>query len=133
MRTWLYNRIKGITALPAGFKADNKIIMSGSADNPAPPFAIIQMGVEQGVLGMPDSARTQEIPFTVWLHDKPGSFLNIDNAAVALKDGLPTPLGAVVGAMSVFECKWEVTGEDAYDDHYSTSTRPVRFKLTTHR
>jgi hypothetical protein len=128
MRTWIFNRIKA--ALPSAF--GNRVISSGAADSPTAPFVVIQMGVEQPVLGMPASAQVQTIPFIVWVHDKPGSMLNIDDAAVALKHALPTPDGAAVGGMSVFECKWDSTGEDAYDDHYSTNTRPVRFVLTTH-
>lgn len=131
MRTWIYNRIKAIATLPGGMK--DRIISSGSADNPTPPFIVVSMGVEQPVPGMPTSSRTQTIPFTVWVHDAPGSMLNIDDAAVQLKNVLPTADGAQAGGMSVFECKWTDTGEDAYDDHYNTNTRPVRFVLTTRR
>lgn len=131
MRTWLYNRIKAIDALPQGFK--DRLISSGDADNPSAPFAIVQMGVEQPVLGMPTSAGAMTIPFTVWLHDEPGSMLSIDDGAVALKDGLPVPNGAVVGGLSLYEVKWVGTGEDAFDDHYGTNTRPVRFEMTARR
>lgn len=129
MRTWIYNRIKAILGDPTIWS----ITSSGSADNPAPPFMVVSMGVEQPPLGMPASSRTQQIPFTVWVHDKPGSMVRIDEMAVALKDGLPTDLGAVVGGMSVLGLAWTDIGEDAYDDHYSTNTRPVRFVLTTRR
>jgi len=135
MRTWLYNRIKAAIeaagGMPDGLK--DRIVSSGSADNPTPPFIVLSMGVEQPPLGMPASSRTQQIPFTCWIHDKPGSMINIDNIGVALKDALPTDLGAVVGNMSVLGLKWTDTGEDAFDDHYNTNTRPVRFELTTRR
>jgi hypothetical protein len=91
------------------------------------------MGIEQPPLGMPMEARAQSIPFTVWVHDEPGSMLNIDDAAVALKDNLPIADGAVVGGMSVYEVRWSETGEDSYDDHYKTNCRPVRFSMMTRR
>lgn len=131
MRTWIYNRIKAAAGLPTGM--GDRVISSGAADSPTRPFIVIQMGVEQPVPGMPASARVQTIPFTAWVHDKPGSMLNIDEAAKALKNALPTPDGAVAGGMTVYECKWTDTGEDAYDDHYATNTRPVRFTITSHR
>lgn len=133
MRTWIYNRVKGLDALPAAFKADGKIISSGSADSPVAPFLMVNMNVEQPIPGMPAEMRVQEIPFTIWVHDTPGSMLNIDDAAIALKSGLPTVDGLVVGNLSVFEVRWTETGEDAYDDHFKTNCRPVRFSMTTRR
>lgn len=129
MRTWIYNRIKAISGLPAGLA--DKIISSGSAENPAPPFILVSMGVEQKPLGMPAESRTQSIPFTVWVHDKPGSMLQIDDVAKLLKDNLPTLDGAVVGSMSIYQLVWEETGQDAYDDHFGTNARPVRFSMMT--
>lgn len=127
MRTWIYNRVKAIIATWDVYGA-------GAADNPqSKPFAVITMDPELPTLGMPAEMRTQDIPFTVWLHDDPGSMLAIDDAAIALKSGMPTTSGAVVGGMSVYECRWEMTGNDAYDDHYNTSSRPVRFSLITRR
>lgn len=132
MRTWLYNRIRAIATLPTGVA--DRIISSGSADTPQQhPFLILSMGVEQSALGMPASMRAQQIPFTVWVHDKPGSMLVIDDIAVALKNNLPTADGAVVGGMSVYEVRWTDTGEDTYDDHFKTNTRPVRFSMMTRR
>lgn len=135
MRTWLYNRVKGLAGIPAAFGAgaDRRVISSGSEDQPEKPFIVIQMGVEQPVLGMPAEMRTQTIPVTVWLHDEPGSMLLIDDAANALKDNLPVPAGAVVGSMSVYEVRWVETGQDAYDDHWETNCRPVRFVMTTRK
>jgi hypothetical protein len=135
MRTWIYNRIKAAIEAAAGMPANlkDRIISSGSADNPTPPFIVVSMGVEQPPLGMPASSRTQQIPFTAWVHDKPGSMVAIDDIAKTLKDALPTDSGAVVGNMSVLGCIWTDTGEDAFDDHYNTNTRPVRFMLTTRR
>ena len=130
MRTWLYNKIKAIPAVID--KVGTRVISSGSADNPTAPFIVVSMGTEQPALGMPASSRTQTIPVTVWVHDRPGSMLAIDEVAVALKNALPVPDGAVVGSMTVYECRWTDTGEDAFDDHYSTNCRPVRFTLTTH-
>ena len=128
MRTWLYNRIKGLAGMPAGIA----VISSGAADNPVAPFVIVQMGVEEPPLGAIAEERTQQIPFTVWVHDRPGSMISIDDICVALKDGLPVE-GIVVGNMSIYRLKWESTGQDAYDDHYKTNTRPVRFSMMTRR
>lgn len=126
MRTWLYNRIDALLAM--------RVFSSGSGDDPSMrPFAVLSMEVEQPFLGMPTEARVAGIPFTVWLHDSPGSMLAVDDAAVALKNGLPTVDGAVVGGLSVLGVKWESTGADAADDHYGTNTRPVRFSMTIRR
>lgn len=131
MRTWLYNRIKAIVSLASPFKDD--LISSGSADNPVAPFLIVSMGTERTPLGMTFSSRTQEIPFTIWVHDTPGSMLAIDDASVALKNGIPTPDGFMVGGMSVYNVEWVETGADSYDDHFKTNCRPVRFRMMTRR
>lgn len=131
MRTWVYNRIKAITGLPAGII--DRIISSGSGDNPASPFMVVQMGTEDTPLGATAEERTQQVPFTVWVHDKPGSMVQIDDVCVLLKNNLPTEDGIKVGNMSVYRLKWESTGEDAYDDHFGTNTRPVRFSMMTRR
>lgn len=135
MRTWLYNRVQDLLGIPASFGAANsrRVISSGAADTPAFPFIVIQMGVEQNIPGMPAETKVQTIPFTVWLHDEPGSMLLIDEAATALKDNLPVPAGAVVGSMSVYEVRWVETGQDAYDDHWRSNCRPVRFVMTTRK
>lgn len=135
MRTWLYNRIKAMAGIPAAFGAGPmlRLISSGAADQEQPPFLLVSMGVEQTFPGIPKSMGAQTIPFTVWVHDSPGSMLNIDNAAQALKDNLPLPNGAVVGGMSIYELVWVETGQDSYDDFYKTNCRPVRFVMTTAR
>lgn len=135
MRTWIYNRIRGLGDIPAAFGAGSamRVISSGSADMPAKPFIVVSMGVEQPVPGMPAEAGLKTIPFTVYVHDTPGSMLHIDDAAVALQNGLPVPAGAVVGSMSVYECRWTETGQDGFDDHWGTNVRPVRFALVTRR
>lgn len=131
MRTWLYNRISNLAGLADEFK--NNVMSSGSADNPSKPFLMITMGTEAPPLGLPRSARAQDVPFTIWVHDAPGSMVKIDEACVALKDGLPTEDGFMVGAMSVYGVKWEGTGDDSYDDHFGTNSRPVRFSMMTRR
>lgn len=130
MRTWLVNRVKG-TDLP-GTMAD-RVITSGNANNPVPPFIIVQMGNEQTPLGMPAESRTQEIPVDIWVHDKPGSMVAIDDACVALKNSIPIHTGLVVGGLSILDLWWEDTSADAYDDHYATSTRRVSFRAMTRR
>lgn len=127
MRTWIYNRVVAILG-------SMDVYSSSAADNPlGRPFAMIAMEVETPFLGMPTSAKVQEIPFAVWLHDKPGSMLAIDAAAIALKALLPTADGAVVGGLSLFEVRWAGTGADAHDDFYNTSSRPVRFTIVAKR
>ena len=134
MRAWIYNRIKGLGTIPAAFGsgANMRVTSSGSGDQPVKPFLVVQMGNEAPPLGATAEERTQAIPFTVWVHDEPGSMLPIDDACVALKNGLPTE-AVVVGGMSVYEVRWDDTGEDAYDDHYGSNCRPVRFTAMTRR
>jgi hypothetical protein len=127
MRTWVYNRVKAIITTMDVFS-------SGNADDPPTrPFAVITMDVEVPFFGMPPEAKVQEIPFAVWLHDEPGSMLKIDDAAIALKNSLPTRDGAVIGGLSLFEIRWTSTGADAHDDFYKTSSRPVRFTAVAKR
>lgn len=135
MRTWIYNRIKALTGIPKQFGEgdDMRLFQSGSADQPEKPFMIVQMGFEMPPFGTTPAMRAQEVPFTVWVHDVPGSMLHIDDACVALKNGLPTEDGVVVGGLSIYNLRWQSTGEDAYDDHYGTNARPVRFSAMTRR
>jgi hypothetical protein len=130
MRAWLYNRIKEID-LPRDMEA--RIISSGAADNPAVPFLVVSMGVEQQVMGAPTAMGVFETPFDVWVHDRPGSMLDIDEACRLLKDTLPTLAGAQAGSVSVMEIKWEEMGPDQADDHYNTMTRRASFRMTLHR
>jgi hypothetical protein len=133
MRTYVYNRIMGL-ALPSVFGSPARVISSGSSeDNPLKPFLIVQFDIEVKPLGMPASARTSRVPFTVWVHDEPGTMLNIDEAAFILKNDLPTLDGAKVGNMSHYGIEWEEIGQDAFDDHFKTNTRPVRFWMMTRR
>lgn len=128
MRTWIFNRVKVITGL-----ADAAVISSGSADNPAPPFVVVQMDIEQPPLGISAETRTQWVPFTTWVHDAPGSMIWIDTQALLLKDGLPTFDGFKIGNLSVYRIEWVETGQDTYDDHFETNTRPVMFRAMTRR
>lgn len=132
MRAWLFNRITNLPNKPVSLAALT-IYGSAGADQPAKPFLMIQMGVEQAPLGMPAESRTQEIPFTVWVHDTGASMLRIDDACVWLKNNLPMDIGVKVGSMSVYEIKWQDTGQDGYDDFFKTNTRPVRFTMMTRR
>ena len=133
MRTWLYNLLTNMGALPAPYRLPGKIISSGAADGPGAPFIVASLGVEQPFPGMPRESKTQEIPFTLWVHDVPGSMVQIDDAAIALKNNIPTRDGFKIGNMSVLEVRWTETGEDAFDDHFKTNCRPVRFAMVTAR
>lgn len=133
MRTLLYNRIKAIT-LPDTFGIPPRIISSGNdLDNPVKPFLLLSMDIEERPLGTTAEMRVSRVPFTVWVHDEPGSMLDIDSAAFALKNNLPTPDGEKVGDMSHYGIEWEDIGQDAFDDHFKTNTRPVHFVMRTHR
>jgi hypothetical protein len=132
MRAWIYNRISGLPNRPASWVGKD-IKSSAAADQPVAPFIIISMGLESTPLAMPAESRTQEIPFTAWVHDNGASMLRIDEACVWLKNELPFEDGLKVGNMSIFRLKWELTGEDAFDDHFKTNVRPVRFSMMTRR
>lgn len=132
MRTWIYNRVNDMPGLPSHFDTA-PVISSGAADNPTAPFLLVSMAVEQPPLGSTAEMRVQSIPFTVWVHDKPGSMVAIDAATVAVKNDLPTEDGFMIGGLSVYRVKWEETGQDSYDDHFGTNCRPVRFSAMTRR
>lgn len=125
MRTWLYNRVRGILGM------NTRVISSGAADNPGPPFIVIGMGVEQADLQLPPESKAQSVPFTIWVHDTPGSMLYIDDTALALKNGIPSLDGFKIGGLSVLEVRWIDTGQDGFDDHWKTNCRPVRFTART--
>lgn len=133
MRTWLYNIIRNMLALPAAFRLEGKVISSGAAESPEAPFMVLTLNVETPFPGMPAEARAQDIPFTIWVHDVPGSMVRIDDACIALKNNLPTRDGFMIGNMSVMEVRWVETGEDAFDDHFKTNCRPIRFAMVTRR
>jgi hypothetical protein len=132
MRAWLYNRINGLANRPASWVGKD-IYSSAASDQPQEPFMIISLNTEQPPPSMPASTRTQAIPFTVWVHDRGSSMLRIDDACVWLKNNLPFEDGITVGNMSIYNLVWELTGDDAYDDHFNTNTRPVRFTMMTRR
>jgi hypothetical protein len=131
MRSWLYNRIKAISLVAD--KVGDRVISSGSADNPETPFIVITMGVEDRPLEMPSTSKTQRIPFTASIHDTPGSMLPVDDLAIALKDGVPVSASLMIGNMSLISLEWTSTGQDGYDDHWGTNFRPVRFLAVTSR
>lgn len=126
MRAWIVNRIK---ALPLPGTMATRVYTN--ITSPTKPFILVTMGIESTVLGMPVEARVQTIPFTVWIHDVPGSYVNIDDSALVLKNQLPTEQNFVIGGLSVYRIAWEETGQDAFDDHFGTNTRPVRFTAMT--
>jgi hypothetical protein len=110
----------------------DRVISSGSADNPIKPFIVLQMDPERPPLGMPRKAKVQEIHIIVWAHDTPGSMAKIDDICRLVKDNLPAE-GMMVGNLSIFELWWDETGSDAFDDHYNTNCRPVMFTAMTRR
>lgn len=132
MRAWIFNRIKALNNKPASANALTYYSSAG-ASSPVGPFVLISMGTEVPPLGLPAESRTQLVPFTVWVHDSGESMLRIDEIAQWLKAELPTEVGFKVGNLSVYNIKWESTGDDAYDDHFRTNTRPVRFSMMTRR
>ena len=134
MRAWVYNRVLNL-GWPTSWAnvGGKRVISSGSADQPKKPFLLVSMGVEQPPLGMPASSKTQSIPFTVWVHDEPGSMVRIDDMAMLVKAELPTNVPFKIGNLSVYEVRWVETGDDAYDDHFMTNARPVRFSAMTRR
>lgn len=128
MRIWVYNRVKAITDLD-----DAHVLSSGSGlSAPSGVFAVVSMGVETAFPGMPSERKPSIIPFTIWLHaGLDASMLDIDDPALALKNELATEVGFMVGGLSVMRVKWEEIGQDAFDDHWGTNCRPVRFSMTT--
>lgn len=132
MRAFVITRIKNLPNKPASL-AGLTIMSSAAAEDPVEPFMIVSMDVEVTPLGMPDESRTQMVPFTCWVHDRGASMVRIDDAAVWLKNNMPTDMGFKVGNMSVYNIRWASTGGDVYDDHFKSNTRPVRFEMMTRR
>ena len=133
MRNWIVNRVKGLDGIPNAFGegADRRVIGSGKIGMTSKPFLLVSMGVESPPLGSTPEMRAQSVPFTVQVHDEPGSFSNVDDAVIALKNELPTLDGFVIGNLSVYEIRWLDIGQDAYDDYFKTDFRPVRFAAMT--
>jgi hypothetical protein len=131
MRSWLYNRV-----LPTlvGTEFAGRLFQSGNADDRIAPFAVLRMMVEQPFLGMPPSTKSGNVPFAVNLHTPAGeSMVDVDAAAFAVRDGIATEDSVVVGNLTVLNLRWTDIGEDAYDDHWGTDYRPVRFNMVVCR
>lgn len=128
MRTWIFNRVKAILDLD-----DDHVLSSGAGVSaPTGVFAVVSMGVESAWPGMPTERKPSIIPFTIWLHaGLDASMLDIDAPALDLKNELATEVAFVVGGLSVMRVKWEEIGQDAFDDHWGTNCRPVRFSMVT--
>jgi len=130
----VYNRVVNLPGIPSSFGTPPRVLSSGNNEvNPVKPFLLVRFDVETRPLDSVAEMRVSRVPFSVWVHDEPGSMLDIDDACFALKNNLPTTDGAVVGGMSHYGIEWEEIGQDTYDDGYLTNTRPVRFWLMTKR
>lgn len=129
MRAWIVNRLKGLVDLQpiVGSRVYTDVAEA------AEPFIVVRMGVEIAEARLPAEARAQLVPFNVWVHDKPGSYVRIDDIVQIIKRDLPTEDGFMIGNFSVFRIKWEDTGNDGFDDHFGTNARRMGFTAMTRR
>ena len=97
-----------------------------TAENaPARPFAVIRFGVT-GV-GM---AHIHRMSATIWIHDDPGSYGQIDDIIFRLNAILDGVEQVSDGAGNeLMRCSWESNSGDLYDPGFRTITRNSTFAI----
>jgi hypothetical protein len=134
MRKWLYESV--IAAPSQSTLCEGRVFSAGGAnpngeleDIPATPFVILRSG-SQIPTGIPE-ARVVQQNWQVWVHDKPGSMVPVDDFIVELQMFLPTRTPQKVDDDWVTACEFLASSGDLPDDHYKTNTRFVEFRVTS--
>jgi hypothetical protein len=122
-RRWLYETVK--TALDA-LAPDWSTHSGGSLDEtPAnKPFAIVRIGQD---FNSAAPGRFTEV--TVWLHDDPGSYLNIDSGLEAIRAALHDARPPLSHGSDGIVCEHLGDSSDLSDDGYKTITRYGTYQL----
>lgn len=90
------------------------------------PFLQIRWGQNQ--IGLRNTAVSRRI-LTVWVHDEPGDYSDIDAILVRVKALLPTLEGQSNGLGHVVSIEWTGDSEDLADDGHGTITRNAAFSV----
>jgi hypothetical protein len=113
-RAWLYEELT--TVLP-----DIPVMGGGAMEAPpsARPFAVIRLIDNLIILRDGFTPVAGNTPVQVWVHDEPGSYVQIEEILDTIRDQLPSQV-AEAGAHC---CEWNGRSGDLADDNYKTITK----------
>jgi hypothetical protein len=128
-RTWIYTTLMNDAGVKTVF-GDPPRVMSTLGEDPAAtpeekPFAIIRLGTVPR--GMPEGGVT--IDATIWVHDIPTTYVNIDAGIEKIKAALERPILALDGVAA----HWTDDSADLSDDARQTNVRTTSFRLAARR
>lgn len=132
-REWLHQTLVGddvlVALLPGG------VYQAESFDevHPVPqekPYLVHRAGEPDSMIREDEVPVIISQPFTLWVHDRPGTYDNID----AVLERLRTTLGTAVGAVGepVFRARWLGSSGDLVDDAMGTIVRNSRWHIVHH-
>jgi hypothetical protein len=105
-----------------------RIVSSGAADELPKPFMVIRAGIETRPMG-----GVWQLPFTIHMHDDPGSYVLIDSVLAIVHNKIITAAPAAWNGSWVMAVRDDGVSEDLYDDHYGTATRNASYTMTARR
>lgn len=120
IRKWVFEQIN----LATGFTIPPERVTSGAqsgvqGDSPTRPFAAVHIGQEQ----THNSGLAIDVPFEVWVHSDPGSYLFIDAELLGLQTHFAAAYPARVLTSAIFDVIWEGNSPDLKDDNFRTIVR----------
>lgn len=123
-RQWVFETLRDAPGTSA-LIPEEQLIAAFSLENipTVKPFAVIVFGDETPSLKIASQQR-----FTLWVHDEPGSYFDIDTYLAAAREILVGQVSLVAGA---FCCEWEGDSQDLEDDAMKTIVRTSSYVVTT--
>jgi len=124
-REWLYATLSQNSDVTDIF--GSRIFGASSAEGKKQikPFILLRTGAENPELEGDDAPATSSQFATVWLHDEPGSYIQIDNGLEVVREALLSP--ALVG--SGIACRWLGDSAEFADESFGTITRNGSYQL----
>lgn len=104
---------------------EDRIVSSGAADELSRPFLIIRAGAYTRAM-----ADVWRFPFTLYAHDDPGSYVQIDAIQKAVHEAMMSAVDQWWGSQFVMGVTDDGWSDDLFDDHYGTATRFGAYTLT---
>ena len=121
-RFWLYAKLQQnpvASLLPGG-------VISTMEDAPETrPFAVIR--IAQASPAVPGAERSFA---TIWVHDDPGSYINIDTILATLREQLEGPVADLADGIAA---RWTGDSPDLADDDRGTVVRNATYELAGRR
>ena len=123
-RAWVYDRLR--TSTPVTNIVGDRIYSAGEleATPKLKPFMVLRFDTETPEI---EEASFQDV--TVWVHNEPGSYVDIDAALAAIRQTLEGPVAAPDGVYAT----WLGDSPDLADDARQTLVRNSAFRLAGRR